>query len=76
VPRLGAVSLAAEVHRGDLAALVPQLPANDQPHRPILRLLRARQCFPGGTADGRREPPGQLLVTLLGIGMAQAMQLG
>ena len=66
---------AAEVDRGDLAALVAQLPTDHQPHGPILRLLRARQHRAGGTADGGGQPPGQFLVTRLGIGMAQAMQL-
>jgi hypothetical protein len=73
LPARRTVRLAPQIHHRNLLALVAHLTANGQPCLMVQRLLCGGQ-LPAERATGRgRCPAGQLLVALLGIGVAQAM---
>ena len=65
--------LSAYVNCSNLGSDMAQFSTDGQPG-PLIGLLLCRsQCLFGGSARMRRGPAGKLLVTLLGIGMAQAV---
>ena len=71
----GASSLTPEIDRRDLLALMAKLAADGQPLLVVPRLLRRGQLTTRRAPGRRRGPPRQFLITLLGIGVTQAVQL-
>ena len=71
--RLDLHLLPAQVDRGDLFPHMAQLLADGQPGMLICRLLRPGQILFSRSARMGRCPTGELQVSLLGIGVAQAV---
>mgnify|MGYP003387402946 CR=1 FL=1 len=65
--------LASQIHRSNLLPDMAQFLANGQADTLICLLLRLSQLVFGRPARMRRWPACEFQVTLLGIGMAQAM---
>src|SRR5262245_165041 len=74
VPSEGIVRrLSGKVNRGDLLALVTQLPADREPCRAIGKLLGGCQFLGARSSGSGTGAAGQLTVALLRVGMAMAV---